>query len=147
MPVLAMTRLKLKSARLLPKFILENETAVKQLKTAKGFICGKTLAEPSLGMWTTTLWDSEENMRAYYISDAHSKLMPKLSHYACEAVTTHISFDEKKLPSWGFVHEQLSSKGRFSTVLKEPSQDHLNCFIKFPKITIFTRPLKPKTKI
>ncbi len=144
MPALSMTRLKLKSAGLLPKFIIENETAVKQLKTAKGFICGKTLAELSLGMWTTTLWDSEENMRNYYTSGGHRELMPKLSQYASEAVTTHISYDQKELPSWAFVHEQLSAKGRFSTALKDPSQDHLNKIIKFPKITIFTRPLKPR---
>jgi hypothetical protein len=144
MPILALTRLKLKSARLLPKFVIENEAAVKQLRVAKGFIAGKTLAEPNLGMWTTTLWDNEENMRAYYISGAHKDLMPKLVDYACEAVTTHIDYPHNDLPSWAFSHEQLTTKGRFSTILKNPTPDHQNHVIAFPKITIFTRPIKPK---
>jgi hypothetical protein len=66
MPILALTRLKLKSARLLPKFGIENEVTVKQIRVAKGFLAGKTLLEPNLGAWTTTLWDNKENMKVYY---------------------------------------------------------------------------------
>jgi hypothetical protein len=52
MPILAMTRLRLKSIRLIPRFISANERAVAQLRTAPGFLRGKLLAELNLAMWT-----------------------------------------------------------------------------------------------
>lgn len=144
MPILAITRLKLKSLSMMPKFLFENEAAVKQIRIAKGFLTGKTLAEPNRGMWSATLWDNEENMRNYYTTAAHLALMPKLVEYACEAATTHIPYPGDTLPSWSFCHEQLMEKGRFADVLNQPTDDHINQFISAPKVTFFTRPLKPK---
>lgn len=143
MPIIALTRLKLKSIMQLPKFVIENEAAVKQLRIAKGFIGGKTLIEPNLGLWTTTLWEDEESMKAYYTSGAHKALMPKLVIYACEAVTTHFDYPSKELPSWAFSYEQLMAKGKFSGILKDPSQDHQNHVMTFPKITFFSRQINP----
>lgn len=144
MGVLSMTRIKLRSIRLLPAFLAQQEAAVKQLRSARGFIKGKALIDTSLGTWTLALWDSAEDMRAYYLSGAHRDLMPKLRDFACEAVTTDIPYDQPNLPSWEFVRQKLSSVGRFSTVLEKPSGDHLTRVIAKPKTTIFTRPIKAK---
>lgn len=144
MAFLSMTRLKIKSILLLPKFIIQNEAIVKQIRTSKGLKIGKSLLDPSLGAWTVSIWDSEESMRAFYTSGAHRNIMPSLSYYSSEAVTAHISFDEENLPSWDFVHEQLSKIGRFSTVLKDPSKNHLSKIIPKPKTTLLTRPINPQ---
>jgi hypothetical protein len=78
MGVLSMTRIKLRSIRLLPPFLAQQEAAVKQLRSARGFIKGKALIDTSLATWTLVLWDGAEDMRAYYLSGAHRELMPKL---------------------------------------------------------------------
>ena len=142
MAFLSMTRLKVKSILLLPKFIVQNEAIVKQIRSSEGFRNGKTLLDPSLSAWTVTLWDSEDAMRAFYTSGAHRNIMPSLSFYSNEAVTAHMSFSEVDLPTWRFVHEQLSKIGKFSTVLKEPTQNHLDKIISKPSITLLTRPIK-----
>lgn len=146
MPLLSMTRFKLKSYRLLPKVLRENKGIIEQLQISSGFIAGKTLIDPQLGLWTTTLWESEADMHAFYTSGAHRLIMPKLAEYACEAVATHIETDSQRLPSWEFVHDQLSKRGTFSLALKETTPDHDNKYIAPPKITLFTIPIKPKMR-
>lgn len=143
MALLSMTRLQLKSISLLPKFIVQNEGVVKQLRVSDGFLNGKTMIDFNLGAWTTTLWENEDAMRAFYTSGAHRNIMPTLSDYSNEAVVCHIAFDGDGLPDWHFVHEKLSTIGKFSTVLKEPTQNHLNKKIVMPKVTFLTRPIKP----
>jgi hypothetical protein len=144
MAFLSMTRLQVKSIFLLPKFFVQNEAIVKQLKTSAGFKKGKTLIDLGLGAWTVTLWESEDAMRAFYLSGAHRNIMPSLSAYSNEATTGNLTFDEADLPTWDFVHENLSKFGKFSSVLKEPTQSHLDKKIMKPKITFLTRPINPK---
>jgi hypothetical protein len=131
---------------MLPKFLFENEAAIKQLKIAQGFLAGKTLAEPSLALWTASLWDDENSLRNYYTSGAHKNLMPALVNFANEAVTTRLDYAERKLPSWTFCHQQLLTNGNFSKALENPTSDHISEFISRPKVTIFTRPIKPKAR-
>jgi hypothetical protein len=144
MTVLSMTRLQLKSIGLLPEFLIWNERLVKQLRVANGFIKGKTLGDERLGMWTAVLWNNEADMRAYFTSGTHGGLMPKLDYFSCASVTAHIPYDLAALPPWDFVHEKLSSIGRFSAVLRAPTDDHRNRIIAKPKMRLLTRPLKPK---
>lgn len=54
MPILSMTRLRLKSIKLVPRFMWANEPAVAQLRTAPGFLRGNLLAELNLAMWTAS---------------------------------------------------------------------------------------------
>jgi hypothetical protein len=144
MPILAMTRLRLKSPWLLPRFLYLNEFAVAQLRKAPGFLRGKLLAEPNLAMWTASLWNSEESMREFYLAGAHKLLMGRLNEFGCEAIAGHIGYDSAELPSWQFVHEQLRKAGRFNGGLSEPSESHRNRTVAGPKFTFLTRPLSRK---
>jgi hypothetical protein len=144
MPILSMTRLRLKSIKLVPQFMWASETAVPQLRTASGFLCGKFLAELNLAMWTASLWFSGENMRAFYLSGAHRSLMPKLKDFACEAMVGHIIYDSSELPSWQFIYEELCKEGRYSDALSEPSDNHRNRNVAPPKFTLLTRQLSRK---
>ena len=144
MPVLAMTRLRLKSYRVLPRFIWVNERAVAQISSAPGFLRGKLLAEPNLAMWTATLWDSEESLRGFYLRGAHRKLMPELGGFVCEAIAGHIVYDSAELPPWKAIHEELCRVGRLSAGVTEPNDDHRNRIVAAPRFTFLTRPVEPK---
>jgi hypothetical protein len=147
MSILAMTRLRLKSIGLFPRFIWANEAVIAQLRAAPGFLRGKLLAEPSLAMWTASLWLSEESMRAFYLSGAHRGLMPRLKDFACEATVGHISYESSELPSWQFVHEELCKAGRYSDMLSEANDDHRNRIVARPKFAFLTRQLRPTSSI
>lgn len=144
MNYLSITRLRLHSPFLLPRFLVQNEKAVRQLVRSKGFLQGTLLPEASLAMWTATLWASEEDIRSFYLSGKHKELLPSLSDFACESQVVHMPYDSDRLPSWTWAYEQLSTNGRFSKALKRPSENHIKGFIPAPKFTFLTRPLKPK---
>ena len=144
MPTLAMTRLRLKSVWLFPRFIWASEAAVAQLRMAPGFLRGKLLAESNLAMWTASLWLSEENIRAFYLSGAHRTLMSKLSDFACEAIVGQISYEYSELPSWQFIYEELCRVGRYSDALSEPSENHNNRKVARPRFPILIRQLSRK---
>jgi hypothetical protein len=144
MPILAMTRLRLKSYRVLPRFLWVNEQAIAQLRTAPGFLRGKLLGEPNLAMWTATLWDSQESLRAFYLTGVHKRLMPELAGFACEAISGHIAFDLAELPPWAVIHEELCRMGRLSPGVSEPNENYRNRIIAPPSFTLLTRPVPPK---
>ncbi len=145
MPVLAMTRLRLKSVRLLPRFIWASEAAVDRLRTAPGFLRGKLLAELNLAMWTASLWHSEEGMRAFYLSGAHRALTPKLREFACESIVGHVPYESSELPSWQFIYENLCKVGRYSdALLSEPSDNHRNRNVTRPRFAFLARQLSRK---
>lgn len=143
MPILAMTRFRLKSIWLLPQFMRASELAVAQLRIAPGFLRAKLLAEPNLAMWTASLWRSEDSMRAYYLTGAHRKLMPELADLACEAIAGHAESESCELPSWRIIHAELCRVGRFSEALSEPSERHRDRDVTPPKFTFLTRPVTP----
>src|SRR3712207_7769762 len=44
--------------------------------------------------WTMTVWESEKDMRAYLMSGAHKKAMPKLASWCSEASVAHWRSEE-----------------------------------------------------
>jgi hypothetical protein len=148
MAILAMTRLRLKSIGLFPRFIWANEAVIAQLRAAPGFLRGKLLAEPILVMWTASLWLSEESMRAFYLNGDHRAVMPRLGDFASEAIVGHIGYGSSELPSWQFIYENLCKVGRCSdALLSEPNDDHRNRIVARPKFAFLTRQLRPTSSI
>jgi hypothetical protein len=144
MPILAMTRLRLKSIQLVPRFIWENEAVVAQLRSAPGFLRGKLRADLNLGMWTASLWLSDEHMRAFYLNGVHRRVMPKLREFACEAIFGHTSYEFSELPPWQFIYEELCRVGRYSDALSEPSDNHHNRKVARPRFPFLIRQLSRK---
>jgi hypothetical protein len=127
-----------------PRFIWANEAVIAQLRAAPGFLRGKLMAEPSLAMWTASLWLSEESMRAFYLSGDHRAVMPRLGDFAAEAFVGHISYESSELPSWQFICENLCKVRRYSNaLLSEPNDDHRNRIVARPKFAFLTRQLRP----
>lgn len=70
MPHLVVTRLKLKSKRLMLDYQKQNIPVFKQILAAPGFIRGKAMSTLYGDMWTMSLWGSEDDMNAFYRSGA-----------------------------------------------------------------------------
>jgi heme-degrading monooxygenase HmoA len=142
MVYLSMTRLKLKSAIYLLPFSIQNEQVIRQIRTSRGFLKGKELATPNLSMWTATLWDSQEDLRVFYLSGSHKKAMKNISEWSSEAVSGHQEIDSIELPAWDNIRLQLLSIGHFIN-LKESSFAHQEGMISKPKFTLLTRYILP----
>jgi heme-degrading monooxygenase HmoA len=85
MPFISITRLRIHSIFILPKFMLANEASVKQLRKIDGFLKGKELIDKGLTFWTLTMWRDEIAMKAFRNSIPHRKAMQKLPSWCCEA--------------------------------------------------------------
>lgn len=137
-----MTRLKLKSPAYLVPFWIQNEQIVRQIKISPGFLKGKQLATPNLSMWTATLWDSSENVRAFYLSGSHKEAMRNISIWSSEAVTGHQEVDFAEIPPWEDIRLELLKVGNFTNI-KDASSDHYGKMISKPRVTLLTRVVSP----
>ena len=65
MPFVSVTRLKVRSVRFLPSFVIHTLRSVRQVKEAQGFRDGALLIDRHWTFWTMTSWDNQDNVRSF----------------------------------------------------------------------------------
>jgi hypothetical protein len=73
-------------------------------------------------------------MRAYMMSGAHRKAMPRLAHWCDEASVVHWEQTGGVLPSWTEAAERMRKDGRPSRV-RHPSPHHEGLNFSPPRVT------------
>ena len=134
MPFISITRLRVRSLRFMPGFALRTMQALRQLRTAAGFLEGGLLPDRSFTFWTMTAWDSGESMRRYMTAGSHKKAMPKLLDWCDEASVVHWEQSEAELPSWEEADRRMRAEGRVSKV-RNPSPQHATLSYRIPRTT------------
>jgi len=134
MPLVSITRLRVRSFRYLPAFLLGSLRSARAAKNATGNLAVSVLSDANLAFWTRTLWADEQSMRAFMFTPAHRRVMPKLLQWCDEAAVTHWLQDSSEPPSWREVHRRLQQEGRTSKV-DHPSTAQLRFEIPSPKTT------------
>lgn len=123
MAFVSVTRLRLRSVRYLPFFLIDSMQSLQQAKQAPGNFRATTRAQWKLVFWTMTVWEDEAAMRSYMRSGAHGKSMPKLQTWCDEGAIVHWEQDSIEFPSWETAEAKMLVNGRF-TPLKYPSLSH-----------------------
>ncbi|MCJ2009387.1 DUF3291 domain-containing protein [Methylobacterium sp. J-092] len=123
MAFISITRLRIRSWRFMPPFVVDTLRSLSQTKAAPGFIGGSLLADRKRTFWTLTLWTDQSDMRRYMISGAHRKAMPKLLGWCDEASVAHWTQEAEDIPTWDEAAERMRSEGRVSKV-RHPSPQH-----------------------
>lgn len=123
MPFVSITRLRIRSARFLPRFAWMTLRSRAQLRRAAGFSGGALLADRGLTFWTMTAWDGPESMRAYMTSGPHRAAMPLLMDWCDEASVVHWTQGADALPTWAEADGRMRAEGRPSKV-RHPSAAH-----------------------
>jgi hypothetical protein len=146
MPFISLTRLRIRSIRFMPFFLLHSFRSIRQIKRAPGFQTGMLLPDKHWTFWTMTAWDSEESMRQFMISGSHKAAMPHLVRWCDEASVTHWSQPDpalsshtldpgpQTLPSWSEADRRMRESGRPSKI-KHPSPNHATLNFKTPRTT------------
>lgn len=132
MPIISVTRLRLRSWRFLPKFFWYAIPSNVQVRKAPGNLGIDMLNDARLVFWTKTAWTDESAMKAYMLSGAHRRAMPTLMGMCDEAAVTHWTQQDATLPSWEEAHRRLRAEGRRSKV-HHPSADHIALHITPPR--------------
>ncbi|HTH98296.1 MAG TPA: DUF3291 domain-containing protein [Stellaceae bacterium] len=144
MPLVSVTRLRVRSIRFLPAFALHFLRARRQILSAPGFIEGAVLPDRAWTFWTLTAWDGQESMRGYMTSGAHMTVMPRLLDWCDEASVVHWDREEAGLPSWKEACTRMRRDGRPSSV-RNPSPRHAGLNFPQPR-AILAAPLQPRRR-
>jgi heme-degrading monooxygenase HmoA len=131
MAFISVTRLRIRSWRFVPLFIVAALRSSRQARRAPGNLNVALLREPKMVFWTLTAWANEASMRSFMMSGAHRRAMPKLLDWCDEAAVAHWVQDSEALPGWKEAHRRLIEDGRPSKV-RQPSADHLSRTIPEP---------------
>jgi len=116
MPLVSITRLRLRSWLFFPGFVWYAMRSDMQARRAPGNRAVKTMREPGNIFWTATAWDSENAMKQFRGSDAHGRVMPKLLNWCDEASVARWTQDTDVLPTWQDAHRRMVAEGRRSRV-------------------------------
>jgi Domain of unknown function (DUF3291) len=123
MPFVSVTRLRVRSWRYLPAFLIQSLRALQQAKRADGNLAAAVLRDANLAFWTRTMWSEEAAMRSFMHSGAHRNVMPRLTKWCDEAAVAHWVQDGPVPPPWPEAHRRLQQQGRRSRV-DHPSEAH-----------------------
>jgi heme-degrading monooxygenase HmoA len=116
MPFVSITRLRVRSWRYLPGFLVQAFRAARQAKTAPGNLSVNLLRDAGFAFWTCTLWTNEDAMRGFMLSGAHRRVMPRLVEWCDEAAVVHWTQASSEPPAWAEAHRRLQQDGRPSKV-------------------------------
>jgi heme-degrading monooxygenase HmoA len=122
MPLVAVTRLRVRSWRFLPGFIWFSSRSVRQARRAAGNLGVEVRKAEGLAFWTVTVWQDEAAMRAFRDTQPHKDAMPRLLSWCDEASLAHWNQDASAVPDWKTAEERLANSGRLSKV-HHPSPD------------------------
>jgi quinol monooxygenase YgiN len=124
MPLVSVTRLRIRRWRYLPGFFYFTLLSLIQARRAAGNLGARLKRDANLVFWTVTLWRDEAAMRAFRNHGAHLRAMPKLRTWCDEATFVHWVQDSAELPEMDIAYQRLIAEGIVSRV-NQPSPDHV----------------------
>ncbi len=123
MPVVSVTRLRIRSWRFMPRFVIHTLGTTRQVRGSDGFLGGALLPDRRRAFWTMTLWDDDAAMKRYMTSGAHLRAMPLLLDWCDEASVVRWTQDTAVPPDWHEADRRMRADGRASK-LRHPAPTH-----------------------
>lgn len=123
MPLVSVTRLRIRRWRYLPGFLYFTLLALVQARRAAGNLGTQLKRDAKLVFWTITVWRDEAAMKAFRNHGPHLRVMPKLRNWCDEATYVHWHQESPDPPAMEFAHGRLVADGIVSRV-NYPSADH-----------------------
>jgi hypothetical protein len=132
MPVVSITRLRIRSWRFMPGFVVYAVRSRLQASRAQGNCGMRLMREPGNVFWTATLWESDEAVKKFMVASPHGEAMRRLLEWCDVAAVARWSQYSADLPDWQEAHRRLQGEGRRSNV-RFPTEAHERFEIPSPK--------------
>jgi len=116
MPVIVVTRLRLKDPALLNEFFTDAVAAIEQAQKSAGNLG----ADANNAWWSVSAWQGRDLMRAFVGSEPHQSIQARLDHYCDEATFVDWEQDSQNLPGWQTSWRHLTADGQVAE-LTDPS--------------------------
>ena len=123
MPLVSITRLRIRSWRFMPSFGIYSLRALFQAQKSPGFLAGWVGQSAGRAFWTITVWRDEAAMKHYRDHHAHKAAMPKMLNWGDEAAMARYEQAAGTAPTAVEARDALASRGRISKV-RYPTADH-----------------------
>jgi hypothetical protein len=136
-PIVSITRLRVRSWRYLLPFIVYAFRTSRQAKSAPGNIAVSLLRDTHNTFWTRTVWTTGAALKAFMLSGPHRQVMPRLLEWCDEASVVRWEQETDLEPGWHEAHQRLQADGRRSKV-NHPSSAQNNYQIRPPKVARLT---------
>ncbi len=120
MPVIAVTRLRLKDPALLDDFFTHAVAVIEQATKSEGNLGADALAEAYNTWWSVSAWQSRPQMEAYVNTDPHRSTEALLDNWCDEATFVDWEQTSAALPDWQTSWRHLVADGK-SAALTGPS--------------------------
>ena len=123
MPVIVVTRLRLKEPGLLDEFFTAAAAVLDQALKSAGNLGADALADANNAWWSVTSWQERGPMQAFVRTEPHLSTMAKLDHLCDEATFVDWEQDSPDLPDWQTNWRHLVADG-LAAELSQPSAAH-----------------------
>jgi hypothetical protein len=120
MPVIVVTRLRLRDPALLDEFFTDAVAAIEQAQKADGNLGANALADADNAWWSVTAWQDRRLMQAFVDREPHLGISKRLDHYCDEATFADWEQDSPDLPDWQTSWHHLTADGKVAE-LTDPS--------------------------
>ena len=123
MPVIVVTRLRLRDPALLDEFFIAAVACLEQAKKSDGNLGSDVLADANNAWWTLTAWQERRPMQAFVGTEPHRSTMARLGDWCDEATFVDWEQAGADLPDWQTSYRRLLADGEAAT-LTHPSDAH-----------------------
>jgi hypothetical protein len=120
MPVIVVTRLRLKDPALLDEFFTDAVAAIEQAMKSEGNLAADALADAHDAWWSVSAWQDHRLMRAFVDTEPHLAISARLDHYCDEATFVDWEQAGPDLPDWQTSWRHLTADGQVAE-LTQPS--------------------------
>jgi heme-degrading monooxygenase HmoA len=116
MPVIVVTRLRLRDPAFFDEFFASAVAAVEQAQGSEGNLGADVLAEANNTYWTRTAWQQRDQMHAFVGSEPHLSTMGRLDGWCDEA--TFVAWEQAgaELPDWLDGYRHLTADGQAASL-------------------------------
>ena len=112
MPVIVVTRLRLKDPSLLDEFFTDAVAAIEQATKSEGNLGADALADANNAWWSVSAWQERGLMQAFVDGQPHLGISGRLDHYCDEATFVDWEQASPDLPDWQTSWRHLTADGK-----------------------------------
>lgn len=116
MPVVVVTRLRLRDPALLDAFFTAAVATLEQAKSSAGSLGADVLADANNVWWTVTAWQDRGPMRAFVAAQPHRGTMARLDDWCDEATFTDWDQATADLPDWQTSYRRIVDEGQVAAL-------------------------------
>ena len=120
MPVIVVTRLRLKDPALLDEFFTAAVAAIEQAQKSDGNLGVGALADANNAWWSVSAWTERRPMQAFVDTEPHLDISKRLDHFCDEATFVDWEQDSPDLPDWQTSWRHVTADGKVAE-LTHPS--------------------------